>query len=100
MLVPPLCEALKRGPDQLPAHLGRDRVEDAAALARAGGYTRLALPRSLRGLIGLAVIARSYRDSTVLTRPPVWLQRIALDPFAALGERRGMRPGQFEEALG
>jgi len=75
-------------------------LEDAAALARAGGYTRQALPRSLRGLIGLAVIARSYRASTVILRPPVWLQRIVLDPFARLGARRGLRAGHFAEVMG
>jgi quercetin dioxygenase-like cupin family protein len=75
-------------------------LEDAAALARAGGYTHHALPRTLAGLIGLAVIARGYRDSTVILRPPVWLQRLLVDPLARLGARRGLRPGHFAESLG
>ena len=74
-------------------------LEDAAALARAGGYTRHALPRTPVGLLGLAVIARGYRDSTVILSPPVWLQRLLLDPLAGLGSRRGLRPGHFAGRL-
>jgi hypothetical protein len=70
-------------------------LEDAAALGRAGLYTRYALPKSLRGLLGLAVMADHYRDTTLVLMPPPFLQRILLGPFVRLGKRRGFRPGAY-----
>jgi len=70
-------------------------LEDAAALGRMGSYTRQALPRSLRGLLQLAVMARHYRASTVILRPPPWLHGVLIAPLARLGELRGHRAGNF-----
>jgi quercetin dioxygenase-like cupin family protein len=72
-------------------------LEDAAALGRAGLYTRYALPKSLRGLLGLAVMADHYRDTTIVLMPPPFLQRILLGPFVRLGKRRGFRPGAYAD---
>ncbi|HEY8867413.1 MAG TPA: cupin domain-containing protein [Solirubrobacteraceae bacterium] len=73
-------------------------LEDAAALGRAGKYTRRGLPKSFSGLLCLAVMARHYRPTTRILSPPVFLQRLVLDPFARLGERRGYRPGSFAQS--
>ena len=70
-------------------------LEDAAALGRMGRYTRQALPRSWRGLLQMAVMARHYRASTVLLRPPPWLHGVLIAPLAKLGELRGHRVGNF-----
>jgi len=70
-------------------------LEDAAALGRMGSYTRQALPRSFRGLLQLAVMARHYRNSTVILRPPPWLHGLLIAPLARLGELRGYRAGDF-----
>jgi quercetin dioxygenase-like cupin family protein len=72
-------------------------LEDAAALGRAGKYTRHALPRSISGLLQLAVMARHYRASTLILMPPPFVQRLVLDPLAWLGERRGYRAGTFAD---
>ena len=86
-----MCEARPPRPEL------QQFLEDAAALGRAGKYTRHALPKSFSGLLALAVMARHYRPTTRILRPPVFLQRLVLDPFARLGERRGYRPGSFAE---
>lgn len=70
-------------------------LEDAAALGRMGAYTRRALPRSLRGALQLAVMARHYRPTTVILRPPPWLHGLLIAPLARLGAMRGHRAGQF-----
>lgn len=44
-------------------------LEDAAALSRAGGITRRALPRSIDGLLQAAVMAHQYRDMVTLLAP-------------------------------
>ena len=72
-------------------------LEDAAALGRAGLYTRFAVPTSLRGLLGLAVMADHYRRTTIVLMPPPWLQRVLLGPFVRLGQRRGFRPGHYAD---
>jgi quercetin dioxygenase-like cupin family protein len=72
-------------------------LEDAAALGRAGKYTRQALPKSFSGLLQLAVMARHYRDSTLILMPPPFVQRLLLYPLASLGERRGYRAGTFAD---
>ena len=87
-----MCEARPPRPEL------QQFLEDAAALGRAGKYTRHALPKSFSGLLALAVMARHYRPTTRILRPPVFLQRLALDPFARLGERRGYRPGSFPQS--
>jgi quercetin dioxygenase-like cupin family protein len=70
-------------------------LEDAAALGRMGSYTRNALPRTVRGLLQLAVMARHYRATTVILRPPPWLHAVLITPLARLGELRGYRAGEF-----
>jgi quercetin dioxygenase-like cupin family protein len=70
-------------------------LEDAAALGRTGAYTRQALPRTPRGALALAVMARHYRDTTLILRPPPWLHAILIAPLARLGHKRGFRAGHF-----
>jgi quercetin dioxygenase-like cupin family protein len=72
-------------------------LEDAAALSRAGGITRRALPRSLDGLLQAAVMAHHYRDMVTLLAPlpPPAIQRLIIPPLARAGERRGYRAGSI-----
>lgn len=72
-------------------------LEDAAALSRAGGITRRALPRSFDGLLQAAVMAHHYRDMAVLLSPlpPPAIQRLIMPPLARAGERRGYRAGSI-----
>jgi quercetin dioxygenase-like cupin family protein len=72
-------------------------LEDAAALSRAGGITRRALPRSLDGLLQAAVMAHHYRDMVTLLAPlpPPAIQRLVIPPLARAGERRGHRAGSI-----
>lgn len=78
-----------RPPESLEAFL-----TEVAALSRSGALMRPGLPRNLRGLLGSAVIAKAYRDSTVLELPPVWVQRLLLDPLVPIANRRGFRAGR------
>jgi quercetin dioxygenase-like cupin family protein len=106
-VVPPGARHTYRNTSREPAHMVaratpsvadlQNFLEDAAALGRAGLYTRRALPKNLRGLLGLAVMAHHYRESTVVLMPPPCLQRLVLGPFVRLGERRGFRPGSYAE---
>lgn len=75
-------------------------LTDVAALSRAGALMRPGLPKTLTGLLGVAVVAKHYRGYCVLELPPVALQRLLLDPLAPLAERRGLRAGRMAEALG
>ncbi|MHB8695899.1 MAG: cupin domain-containing protein [Solirubrobacteraceae bacterium] len=72
-------------------------LEDAAALSRAGGITRRALPRSIDGLLQAAVMAHHYRDMVTLLAPlpPAAIQRLVIPPLARAGERRGYRAGSI-----
>jgi len=72
-------------------------LEDAAALSRAGGISRRALPRSLDGLLQAAVMAHHYRDMVTLLSPlpPPAIQRLVIPPLARAGERRGFRAGSI-----
>lgn len=79
-----------RPPESLEAFL-----TDVAALSRAGALMRPGLPRTPRGALGAAVIAHAYRDSTVLELPPLWLQKLLLDPLVPLARRRGLVPGRM-----
>ncbi|CAN5541184.1 hypothetical protein BH24ACT22_BH24ACT22_17200 [soil metagenome] len=74
-------------------------LEDVAALSRGGHLMRPGLPRTLTGLLGAAVIARHYRDTTVLLVPPLLVQKMLLDPLAGIGARRGFEPGRFADVL-
>jgi quercetin dioxygenase-like cupin family protein len=72
-------------------------LEDAAALSRAGGITRRALPRSIDGLLQAAVMAHHYRDMVTLLAPlpPPAIQRLVIPLLARAGERRGYRAGSI-----
>jgi quercetin dioxygenase-like cupin family protein len=88
-----MCEA------RPPAAELQQFLEDAAAIGRAGKYTRHALPKSPSGLLGLAVMASHYRDSTVVMTIPPIIQSLVLYPLARLGERRGYKAGSFAEGV-
>jgi quercetin dioxygenase-like cupin family protein len=72
-------------------------LEDTAALSRAGGITRRAIPRGLDGLLQGAVMADHYRDMVTLLTPlpPPAIQRLVIPPLARAGERRGYRAGSI-----
>ncbi len=72
-------------------------LEDAAALSRAGGITRRALPRSIDGLLQAAVMAHHYRGMVTLLAPlpPPAIQRLVIPVLARAGERRGYRAGRI-----
>ena len=67
-----------------PALSLREFLEDAAALARAGKYTRRGIPKGPRAALELAELADRYREITVMTRPPRVLQRLFIPPLARL----------------
>jgi quercetin dioxygenase-like cupin family protein len=72
-----------------PALRMQDFLEDAAALARAGAYTRRGLPRRPAAVVELAELITRYADVTVMAFPPRALQRLALEPLAKLRRGRG-----------
>ncbi len=59
-------------------------LEDAAALARAGCYTRRGFVKSPRGAIQMAKFIERYRGETLICWPPRIAQRL-LSPLARLG---------------
>jgi quercetin dioxygenase-like cupin family protein len=63
-------------------------LEEAAALARAGRYTRRGLPTSPGALVELADLMVRYRDVTVMAFPPRAIQRVTLWPLARLRRKR------------
>ncbi len=69
-------------------------LEDAAALSRAGKMMRPGMPGP-SGLLAAAVMARHYRADVRLLFPPMFVQRLLLDPLARLAERRGLRAGEL-----
>ena len=78
-----------------PAAELQEFLEDAAALNRAGKFTKRGIPRSLSGLLQGAVMLHHYRDMVVFSMPPPALQRPIIARLARLGERRGYRAGHF-----
>jgi quercetin dioxygenase-like cupin family protein len=67
---------------------------EAAAMARAGKYTKHGIPKGPRALLEAAEFADRYRDSVVLTArtfPPPRLQPAMLGPLARLQRRRQER---------
>jgi quercetin dioxygenase-like cupin family protein len=74
-------------------------LEDVAALSRGGHITRLGIPRTVTGLLAVAVIARYYRPTSILLFPPPFVQKLLLDPLAGIGARRGFEPGRFAALL-
>jgi quercetin dioxygenase-like cupin family protein len=66
-------------------------LTEAAAMARAGKYTRHGLPRGFRAFLEAAEFTDRYRDSVVITArtlPPPRLQPALLGPLARLQRRR------------
>jgi quercetin dioxygenase-like cupin family protein len=71
-------------------------LTEAAAMARAGKYTRRGIPRGFRALLEAADFTDRYRDTVVVTArtlPPPRLQPALLGPLARLQRRRrGSQP--------
>ena len=63
----------------------------AAALGRAGAFTRQGIPKKLSTLLPLALMVYTYRDSTVILNPPRFIQRLLIFPLGRLAERRAVR---------
>lgn len=59
-------------------------LEEAAALARAGAYTRRGIPRRPGAVAQLADLMSRYADVTVMAFPPRLVQRLLLEPLARL----------------
>jgi quercetin dioxygenase-like cupin family protein len=70
-------------------------LEDAAALNRAGKFTKRGIPKSVSGLLQGAVMLHHYREMVTFTFPPPVLARPILARLARVGERRGYRAGRF-----
>jgi quercetin dioxygenase-like cupin family protein len=69
-----------------PALQLQEFLEEAAALARAGKYTRRGVPKGFRAALEVAEFADRYSDTAVVTVPPPALTR----PLARLARRRGV----------
>ena len=65
----------------------QDFLAEAAALARAGKFTRRGLPTRPRAALELVELAERYRGVVVLTQLPPALQRLIFPPLARM-ERR------------
>lgn len=63
-------------------------LEEAAALARAGRFNRLGVPRGFGAALELADLVERYREVTVMAFPPSSLQPLVLFPLARLYRRR------------
>lgn len=57
-------------------------LEEAAALAQAGKFTRRGVPTGLWAALELIELADRYRDVVVLTQPPPTLQKLLFAPLA------------------
>jgi quercetin dioxygenase-like cupin family protein len=66
-------------------------LEEAAALARAGKYTRRGVPRGLRAAAELADLMERYADVTVMAFPPRRVQQLLLIPLARFASAGGSR---------
>ena len=64
---------------------------ESAALSRSGAFKRPGVPKGLRGALAASEFAERYSDTTVMTSPPRWLQRLAF-PILARIERRRRKP--------
>jgi mannose-6-phosphate isomerase-like protein (cupin superfamily) len=64
-------------------------LEEAARLARAGKYTKRGIPKGPRAALELAVLIDSHRETTVMSSPPRFVQRMLLSPLARVGRRLG-----------
>jgi len=63
-------------------------LEEAAALARAGRYSRRGVPRGFRAAAELADLMERYADVTVMAFPPRPAQRLLLGPLARFARDR------------
>lgn len=63
-------------------------LEEAAALARAGRYTRRGLPRRPGAIVDLADLMVRYADTTVMAFPPRTIQRLTVSPLARLRRKQ------------
>jgi quercetin dioxygenase-like cupin family protein len=66
-------------------------LTEAAAMARAGKYTRRGIPKGFRALLEAVEFTDRYRDTVVITArtlPPARLQPAILGPLARLQRRR------------
>ena len=63
-------------------------LEEAAALARAGRYTRRGMPTSPRAVVELADLMVRYQDTTVMTFPPRIVQRLVIGSLARRRRKR------------
>ena len=72
----------------------QDFLEEAAALARAGKYTRLGIPRGFGAAAELAELIERYRPVTVMAFPPPLIQRIVLLPLARLQRQKNAWRGK------
>jgi mannose-6-phosphate isomerase-like protein (cupin superfamily) len=85
-----ICEVAHRKAPQLQLFL-----EEAAALNRAGDFTRRGIPKSFDAALKGAVMLHHYREMVQFTVPPRSLQRLLMGPLARLGERRGHVGGRL-----
>ncbi len=69
----------------------QESIEEAAAMARAGKFTRGGTPRGLGALLEAAEFADRYRETTVVLSPPLIVQRILSPPLVWLERRRRRR---------
>lgn len=66
----------------LPAGHLQEFLTDAARAARDGVFTPGGLPTSLRNAVWIAAFAQRHRHETVMTSPPLALQRMVLPILA------------------
>lgn len=71
-------------------------LEDAAALNRAGAFTKRGIPKSVKAALQGAVLLNHHREMVLFTMPPAAIQRLVLPPLARIGEKRGYRVGAFD----
>jgi quercetin dioxygenase-like cupin family protein len=93
-VVPPGTRHTYRNASDAPAHMVchadppvealQGFLEDAAALSRAGKFFAPGIPKP-SGVVPAAVMVRRYREHVVLLRPPMFVQRLLLDPLARFG---------------
>jgi mannose-6-phosphate isomerase-like protein (cupin superfamily) len=70
-----------------PALRLQEFLEEAAALAREGKYTRRGIPRGFRAATQLADLMERYADVTVMASPPRLIQRATLPLLARFAPR-------------
>jgi quercetin dioxygenase-like cupin family protein len=79
-------EARARAEVRPPLELQRF-LEDGAALARAGCYTRRGVIKSPKGAVQMARFLERYRDDTTICWPPRIVQRVLLAPLRRVSSK-------------